>query len=89
MRNFLRRLATLNKRDLYVTMNMIMSDNYNLLIKRYPESSKDEKALVNFNGVNYMRHISATREVNNSIYLNRYETRKYVYEKMSIIWVEM
>ena len=22
-----------------------------------------------------------TREVNNSIYLNRYETRKYVYEK--------
>ena len=67
--------------DFYVTMNMIMSDNYNLLINRYPESSKDEKTWVNFNGVNYMRHNSATREVNNSIYLNRYETRKYVYEK--------
>ena len=58
MRNFLRQLATFNK--------------------RYPESSKDEKTWVNFNGVNYMRHNSATREVNNSIYLNRYETRKYV-----------
>ena len=36
-----------------------------------------------------MRHNSVTREVNNSIYLNRYETRKYVYEKMSNIWFEM
>ena len=50
---------------------------------------KAEGTWVNFNGVNYMRHNSTTREVNNSIYLNRYETRKYVYEKMSNVWFEM
>ena len=50
---------------------------------------KAEGTWVSFNGVNYMRHNSNTREVNNSIYLNRYETRKYVYEKMSNIWFEM
>lgn len=50
---------------------------------------KAEGTWVNFNRVNYMRHNSATREVNNSIYLNRYETRKYVYEKMSNIWFEI
>lgn len=50
---------------------------------------KAEGTWVNFNGVNYMRHNSATREVNNSIYLNRYETRKYVYEKMTNIWFEI
>lgn len=81
MRNFLRQLATLNKRDFYGLISW--------LIKRYPESSKDEKTWINFNGVNHMRHNGVTREVNNSIYLNRYETRKYVYEKMSNIWFEM
>lgn len=50
---------------------------------------KAERTWVNFNGVNYMRHNSSTRDVNNSIYLNRYETRKYVYEKMSNVWFEM
>lgn len=50
---------------------------------------KAEGTWVNFNGVNYMRHNSNTREVNNSIYLNRYETRKYVYEEMSNVWFEM
>ena len=50
---------------------------------------KAERTWVNFNGVNYMRYNSNTREVNNSIYLNRYETRKYVYEKMSNVWFEM
>ena len=50
---------------------------------------KAEGTWVNFNGVNYMRHNSTTREVNNSIYLNRYETRKYVYEKMSNVWFEI
>lgn len=50
---------------------------------------KAEGTWVNFNGVNYMRYNSNTREVNNSIYLNRYETRKYVYEKISNVWFEM
>ena len=50
---------------------------------------KAEGTWVNFNGVNYMRYNSTTREVNNSIYLKRYETRKYVYEKMSNVWFEM
>lgn len=50
---------------------------------------KAEKTWVNFNGVNYMRYNSTTREVNTSIYLNRYETRKYVYEKMSNVWFEI
>lgn len=50
---------------------------------------KADRTWVNFNGVNYMRYNSSTREVNNSIYLKRYETRKYVYEKMSNIWFEM
>ena len=50
---------------------------------------KAEKTWVNFNGVNYMRYNSNTRDVNNSIYLNRYETRKYVYEKMSNVWFEI
>lgn len=50
---------------------------------------KADGTWINFNGVNYMRHNSNTREVNNSIYLNRYETRKYVYEKMSNVWFEM
>lgn len=36
-----------------------------------------------------MRHNSAIREVNNLIYPNRYETRKYIYGKMSNIWFEM
>ena len=40
---------------------------------------------------NFLRQLATfnKREVNNSIYLNRYETRKYVYEKMSNIWFEM
>ena len=50
---------------------------------------KAKRTWVNFNGVNYMRHDSNTREVNNSIYLNQYVTRKYVYEKMSNVWFEM
>ena len=50
---------------------------------------KAENTWVNFNGVNYMRYNSTTREVNNSIYLKRYETRKYVYEKMSNVWFEI
>ena len=50
---------------------------------------KAEGTWVNFNGVNYMRYNSTTREVNNSIYLKRYETRKYVYEEMSNVWFEM
>lgn len=50
---------------------------------------KAEGTWVNFNGVNYMRYNSATREVNNSIYLKRYETRKYVYEEMSNVWFEI
>ena len=41
--------------DFYVTMNMIMSDNYNLLIKRYPESSKDEKTnIILEDSINYL-----------------------------------
>ena len=50
---------------------------------------KAKRTWVNFNGVNYMRHDSNTREVNNSIYLNQYVTRKYVYEKMSNVWFEI
>ena len=50
---------------------------------------KADGTWVNFNGVNYMRYNSNTREVNNSIYLKRYETRKYVYEKMSNVWFEI
>ena len=50
---------------------------------------KAENTWVNFNGVNYMRYNSTTREVNNSIYLKRYETRKYVYEEMSNVWFEI
>lgn len=50
---------------------------------------KAEGTWVNFNGVNYMRYNSNTREVNNSIYLKRYETRKYVYEEMSNVWFEI
>ena len=41
--------------DFYVTMNMIMSDNYPLLIKRYPESSKDEKTnIILEDSINYL-----------------------------------
>ena len=50
---------------------------------------KAKRTWVNFNGVNYMRHDSNTREVNNSIYLNQYVARKYVYEKMSNVWFEI
>lgn len=32
--------------DFYVTMNMLMSDNYKLLEERYPNSSKDEKTKI-------------------------------------------
>nr|DAE48686.1 MAG TPA: hypothetical protein [Caudoviricetes sp.] len=41
--------------DFYVTMNMMMSDNYPLLIKRYPESSKDEKTnIILEDSINYL-----------------------------------
>lgn len=41
--------------DFYVTMNMIMSDNHPLLIKRYPESSKDEKTnIILEDSINYL-----------------------------------
>ena len=41
--------------DFYVTMNMLMSDNYKLLEERYPNSSKDEntKIIVEY-AVNYL-----------------------------------
>ena len=44
---------------------------------------------VNFNGVYYMRYNSTVRKVNDSIFLPRTETRKYVYEKISNIWFEI
>ena len=33
--------------------------------------------------------LNQSRDVNNSIYLNKNEVRKYVYEKMSNIWFEI
>lgn len=41
--------------DFYVTMNMIMSDNYRLLEGRYPNSSKDEKTkIIIEDAINYL-----------------------------------
>lgn len=79
-------------------IDVVVTTGYNVLVglPRNPQDGriitvipKAEGTWVNFNGVNYMRHNSNTREVNTSIYLNRYETRKYVYEKMSNIWFEI
>ena len=79
-------------------IDVVVTTGYNVLVG-LPRNPQDGRVItvipkangtwVNFNGVNYMRHNSNTREVNNSIYLNRYETRKYVYEKMSNVWFEM
>ena len=79
-------------------IDVVVTTGYNVLVG-LPRNPQDGRIItvipkangtwVNFNGVNYMRHDSTTREVNTSIYLNRYETRKYVYEKMSNIWFEM
>ena len=79
-------------------IDVVVTTGYNVLVG-LPRNAQDGRVItvipkangtwVNFNGVNYMRHNSNTREVNNSIYLNRYETRKYVYEKMSNVWFEM
>lgn len=79
-------------------IDVVVTTGYNVLVG-LPRNPQDGRIItvipkangtwVNFNGVNYMRHNSNTREVNNSIYLNRYETRKYVYEKMSNVWFEM
>lgn len=79
-------------------IDVVVTTGYNVLVG-LPRNPQDGRIItvipkangtwVNFNGVNYMRHNSNTREVNTSIYLNRYETRKYVYEKMSNIWFEM
>ena len=41
--------------DFYVTMNMLMSDNYRLLEGRYPNSSKDEKTkIIIEDAINYL-----------------------------------
>lgn len=41
--------------DLYVTMNMLMSDNYKLLEERYPDSTKDEKTkIIVEDAINYL-----------------------------------
>lgn len=79
-------------------IDVVVTTGYNVLVG-LPRNPQDGRVItvipkangtwVNFNGVYYMRHNSNTREVNNSIYLNRYETRKYVYEKMSNVWFEM
>lgn len=79
-------------------IDVVVTTGYNVLVG-LPRNPQDGRVItvipkangtwVNFNGVNYMRHNSNTREVNNSIYLNRYETRKYVYEKMGNVWFEM
>ena len=79
-------------------IDVVVTTGYNVLVG-LPRNPQDGRVItvipkangtwVNFNGVNYMRHNSNTREVNNSIYLNRYETRKYVYEEMSNVWFEI
>ena len=79
-------------------IDVVVTTGYNVLVG-LPRNPQDGRVItvipkangtwVNFNGVNYMRYNSNTREVNNSIHLNRYETRKYVYEKMSNVWFEM
>lgn len=79
-------------------MDVVVSTGDNLLVSlpMHPKNGmtitvipKASNTWVNFNRVYYMRYNSTARDVNNSIYLNKNEVRKYVYEKMSNIWFEI
>ena len=70
----------------YVMVSLPMHPKSGRVITVIP---KAEGTWVNFNGVYYMRYNSTDRKVNESIFLPRTETRKYVYEKVSNIWFEI
>ena len=70
----------------YVMVSLPMHPKSGRVITVIP---KAEGTWVNFNGVYYMRYNSTDRKVNDSIFLPRTETRKYVYEKVSNIWFEI
>ena len=70
----------------YVMVSLPMHPKSGRVITVIP---KAEGTWVNFNGVYYMRYNSTDRKVNDSIFLPRTETRKYVYEKISNIWFEI